>query len=94
MQVWNFLVSSGVNDETPVFEFHIFGDVLRGFEYLQQQACVGWLNSGQIAQGFFRHDDDMQRITRLGMMKGQQALAGVDAFERQEKTHMGKNPTQ
>ncbi len=69
MQLRHVLILAAVDDEAVARWLQVeFGHQALGrLEEIGQESSVGFPQVGQTAKGFLGHDQDVDRITRLGM---------------------------
>lgn len=91
MQMREFLVLPTVDDQ-PVGRQLIFGNqALDGGDDVRQEG-IGWIKLRKGTDGSFWEKDDVERVFRPGMKKGQQGIRLPQAFDGEDKGHVVQHP--
>ena len=95
MQLRKILIFSAVDDET----IRAFGEMMFSHKALNGSVKVGekgsvvWVNIHQGRDGFPGDDYDMKFVRGSGMVKSHQGFGLMQSFNRDNETHMSKDPT-
>ena len=76
MKLWHILVVAAVGDEAvaSVVEVEFLHETLHGCHEVYQEIGVAWFEGHHAADLAFRHDEDVQRIAGLGVIKSDQQI--------------------
>ena len=77
MQIREILIFAAVDDQTitVIIQFKLPDQFLNGGEYIAQEIKIaGWVERAQTGDGFFGHQQDVQRVTWGRVVKGQKSV--------------------
>lgn len=88
MQLWHSLIRAAIRDEpiTHLIEFEFSDKAFDRLKEIGQKRCVGGGERHQIWQGLLGHEQNVNWITRFGMIKREQGVGLAQAPNRDEKT--------
>lgn len=94
MQVPDVLVGAAIGDQTvPMFfQVELLDQLLDGLEKIVEEIRVVRGQIDQALERSFRHQQDVERIARFGMVTGEQSRGFVNAFDGKQERHMGNDP--
>jgi len=94
VQMGNILVRPAIGDKTIplIFEGKLGNEALGGREKICHEVTIGRCEIGQGGKRPFRNQQNMHRVRRPRVVKSHQRLRLSQAFYRNNKTHMSKQP--